>query len=302
MAHELWREGRPLVVMIDELDRCRPSYAVELLEVAKHLFSVDQIVFVLAVNRSELAHSVKALYGDGFDAEGYLGRFFDVDFRLPEPDRESFINSLITSTNIEGYFDNLDQRVEREPAQSLLQSFLGRSNLSLRQVAQAMHHLGLVLASLRSNERSFAITMVVALILRTLIPDWYYRFRRGETSDHDLVETVFGHPGLRNLRSTNARVPFSTGALFEAAIIVSATEIPNSARGRHVRHWSPDSSKLWDRYHKLVSEAGEDEAVTSEERNYAEEVIRDIDVLRSNGIGFLLSAERIELLSPALLR
>ena len=53
-------ENRPLMVMIDELDRCRPSYAVELLEVAKHLFSVDRIVFVLAVNCDQLAHSVKA--------------------------------------------------------------------------------------------------------------------------------------------------------------------------------------------------------------------------------------------------
>ena len=83
------KENRPLIVVIDELDRCRPSYAVELLEVAKHLFAVDHIVFVLAVNRSELAHSIRALYGSGFDAEGYLRRFFDVDFRLPAPDRDS---------------------------------------------------------------------------------------------------------------------------------------------------------------------------------------------------------------------
>ncbi len=41
------RDGRPLVVVIDELDRCRPSYAIELLEVAKHLFTVDHIVFAL---------------------------------------------------------------------------------------------------------------------------------------------------------------------------------------------------------------------------------------------------------------
>ena len=75
------------MVMINELDRCRPSYAVELLEVAKHLFSADRIVFVLAVNCDQLAHSVTALYGNDFDAEGYLRRFFDVDFQLPEPDR-----------------------------------------------------------------------------------------------------------------------------------------------------------------------------------------------------------------------
>lgn len=73
-------ENRPLILVIDELDRCRPSYAVELLEVAKHLFAVDNIVFVIAVNRSELAHSIKALYGNEFDAQGYLRRFVDVDF------------------------------------------------------------------------------------------------------------------------------------------------------------------------------------------------------------------------------
>ena len=57
----------PLVVVIDELDRCRPSYAVELLETAKHLFTVDRVVFVLALNRVELAHSVRAVYGGGFE-------------------------------------------------------------------------------------------------------------------------------------------------------------------------------------------------------------------------------------------
>ena len=66
MAGSVSQSGKdfPLVLMIDELDRCRPSYAVELLEVAKHLFSVDGIVFVLAVNRRELAHSIQALYGN----------------------------------------------------------------------------------------------------------------------------------------------------------------------------------------------------------------------------------------------
>ena len=91
--------NRPLIVTVDELDRCRPSYAVELLEVAKHLFSVDHIVFVLAINCDQLVHSVKALYGNDFDAEGYLRRFFDVDFRLPNPDRTKFIRSAQAPRN-----------------------------------------------------------------------------------------------------------------------------------------------------------------------------------------------------------
>ena len=57
----------PSSSMIDELDRCRPSYAVELLETRQASVSLwTHIVFVLAVNRSELAHAIRALYGIGF--------------------------------------------------------------------------------------------------------------------------------------------------------------------------------------------------------------------------------------------
>ena len=58
------------MIVIDELDRCRPSYAVEILEMAKHLFSVDRVVFVLSINRDQLAHSVKVLYGSDFGRTG----------------------------------------------------------------------------------------------------------------------------------------------------------------------------------------------------------------------------------------
>ena len=105
MADDLsGQTGRPLIVMIDELDRCRPSYAVELLEVAKHLFSVNNIVFVLAVNRAELIHSIRAVYGGGFDGDGYLRRFFDVDIRLPEPKRVAFIDMLLDTIRFRDYF------------------------------------------------------------------------------------------------------------------------------------------------------------------------------------------------------
>ena len=92
LANTLWDTSghNPTVVLIDELDRCRPTYAIELLETAKHIFGVDHVVFVLAVNRDELAHSVRVPYGEKFDAEGYLRRFFDIDFRLPTPDPRVF--------------------------------------------------------------------------------------------------------------------------------------------------------------------------------------------------------------------
>jgi len=77
---------KPLFIFIDELDRCRPLYAIELLERIKHLFGVPGIVFVIATDTEQLKHSVNAIYGSGFDSNTYLRRFFDQSYTLPPPD------------------------------------------------------------------------------------------------------------------------------------------------------------------------------------------------------------------------
>ena len=190
-------EGRPLIVMIDELDRCRPSYAVQLLEVAKHLFTVDHIVFVLAVNRSELAHSVKALYGGDFDADGYLRRFFDADFRLPHPERGKFIDQLISSTGIRDYLHQM--QLETVVTKELPRVFFRAPDLSLRTIAQAIHRLRLVLASLPRGRHPLADAVVVALIVRTIDADLYDRFfLRGELTDAQVADRIFNRGSRRH--------------------------------------------------------------------------------------------------------
>ena len=73
-----------LVIFIDELDRCRPSFAIEMLERIKHYFDDDRIIFVASVNREQLVHSISKYYGSNFDATGYLDKFFDRNVYLPE--------------------------------------------------------------------------------------------------------------------------------------------------------------------------------------------------------------------------
>lgn len=73
----------PLFVIIDELDRCRPTYAIRLLEGVKHLFGAPNICFIFSTNTNQLGESVKAVYGSGFDGYQYLRRFFSFHFRLP---------------------------------------------------------------------------------------------------------------------------------------------------------------------------------------------------------------------------
>lgn len=84
----------PIFFFVDELDRCRPDYAIALLEGIKHLFGVPGIYFVVATNLNQLSESTKAIYGPGFDGQRYLKRFFDLEYTLPEPSHEAFARSL----------------------------------------------------------------------------------------------------------------------------------------------------------------------------------------------------------------
>ena len=86
--------GNRLVIFIDELDRCRPSYAVQLLERIKHYLEDDRITFVFSVNLGELQHTVKRYYGDEFDACRYLDRFFDLRIELPPADTTLFYSRI----------------------------------------------------------------------------------------------------------------------------------------------------------------------------------------------------------------
>lgn len=79
-----------LLILVDELDRCKPTYAVQLLERIKHYLSNDRVTFVFAINDEQLQHTIKAFYGEGFNAHQYLDRFFDYRLILPQIDNLRF--------------------------------------------------------------------------------------------------------------------------------------------------------------------------------------------------------------------
>lgn len=93
--------GERLLIIIDELDRCNPEFAVKLLERIKHYFNNDKVTFVFSVNLSELQHTIKQHYGADFNAIRYMDRFFDLTINLPEPDitRYMLLQSLSQDSN-----------------------------------------------------------------------------------------------------------------------------------------------------------------------------------------------------------
>ncbi len=94
-------KGDRFVVFIDELDRCKPTFAINLLERIKHYFDNEKIIFVFSTNIIELQHTVKKYYGNNFDAENYLDKFFNYRFQLPSVNTEQYIDFIgeIMTTN-----------------------------------------------------------------------------------------------------------------------------------------------------------------------------------------------------------
>lgn len=90
------REG-PLVIIIDELDRCRPDYAVKTLEVIKHFFNIPNIIFILAMDRLQIESAISVLYGKKIEdnSSEYLRKFIDYDLYLPKSDNANFVELLI---------------------------------------------------------------------------------------------------------------------------------------------------------------------------------------------------------------
>ncbi|MDE6478152.1 MAG: KAP family NTPase [Alphaproteobacteria bacterium] len=126
---------KPVVVIIDELDRCRPDYAVKTLEVLKHFFEIPGLVFVLAIDEEQLKSSVETLFGTkNFD--GYKRKFINNSFLLPPPDKVSFTNFLYEKSGLSAIVQQIEEhnkdlifKIRRDGYQDYInRSFFGADN------------------------------------------------------------------------------------------------------------------------------------------------------------------------------
>ncbi|MCU7205500.1 KAP family NTPase [Turicibacter sp. TA25] len=81
---------KKIIIFVDELDRCRPTYTIELLEVIKHIFDVEGFIFILSIDKEQLSHTISNRYGYKSDSVAYLRRIFDIEFRLPHPNLQNY--------------------------------------------------------------------------------------------------------------------------------------------------------------------------------------------------------------------
>jgi KAP-like P-loop domain-containing protein len=163
------KNGKPLLFFVDELDRCRPTYAVALLERMKHIFDVEGIVFVLAIDKGQIGHSLKAVYGSGLEVDGYLRRFIDLEYRIPDPPREKYAGYLFKQFDIASLVaKSIPARFVRQVDGTIgMFGWLADTyNLSLRAQEQCIALLGVILMVTSPGENLDPVPLIALLTIK----------------------------------------------------------------------------------------------------------------------------------------
>ncbi len=187
-----------LVVFIDELDRCNPSFAVKLLERVKHYFENEKITFVFTTNMEQLQHTIKNYFGSEFDAHRYLERFFDLIIPIPQMNVQRFYDGLRYDTDVAIY----------KIANAIVQMY----KMQMREVSRYFETINVVAKNIShaGNARSqiafcYFFLIPIALGLQKTNISLYDEFISGKGSQifveilskadiREFVENFFGYP------------------------------------------------------------------------------------------------------------
>ena len=219
-AEQLRAAGKKetLVFFVDELDRCRPTFAIEMLERIKHLFDVPNIVFVLSVDKSQLEASTAAVYGEKINAPEYLRRFIDIEYALPLPRGKKFTEALFVRFNLDEIFAKRTHEQLRYDRQTFIDFFslmADATHLSLRARERCLTRLVVVMEQTPENDFLFPPLVALLIVLRTAKPDLFAALKIGTASAAD----VMGY--LKTLPGGGEVVADRSGVILEIGLVLA---------------------------------------------------------------------------------
>lgn len=180
------KQGFPLLIIVDELDRCRPDFALSLIEQIKHLFSARDVSFILLANTDQLQNYAKALYGAEVDASNYLRKFFTLTVSLPcnrsssnQNDYWKYSRRLAKHYEIKSQFDL-----------GLLTALFRHYGVALREMENCFSIIALYYAQLSQGRLTCPLTIPLLAVLRLRNPDIFGRLSQKQMTYEDLIQAT----------------------------------------------------------------------------------------------------------------
>jgi len=176
-----------LVIFLDDLDRCSPDFAMKVLDDLRFYFKgIDNLIFVITYDKEQIESFIKSKFGKDIDHNGYLQKYFDIDYFLPSLnlDKTNFIEQ--TANKYIEYFNIYDKHLIAEI--NILIRLITKEkkllkNIALRSIQQAIYRLifGLKKFFYKNQiiSRETKNTLILLLFLRLIDWELYTEFYKG---------------------------------------------------------------------------------------------------------------------------
>lgn len=175
-----------IVLIVDELDRCIPEYAVKVLERLHHLIeNQSNIIMVLAIDKSQLTASVKQLFGFE-NPEKYLEKFVNFEIKLDN----GSVSELITDKYAD-YIALFDKDLFQfdDPIEECLQAIF--KDIDIRTQEQLVRKASIVHKLLYTGKRDYSF-MCMELLTSVMVCIHKYRgLFNGISFDGSSFDKVF---------------------------------------------------------------------------------------------------------------
>ena len=192
----------PLVIVVDELDRCRPDFALALIERVKHLFTADNVSFLLLVNMKQLENYVKTVYGAEVDARSYLQKFITLSVTLPsnrqDPRDNDYVKYCLRLA--EHYGIGAGGR-----SHDILPALFQDYEFTLREMERCFSILSIYYSQLPRNRLTDGCIIAFLAVVRIRFPDVFEKLAVNQLSyqsfvSETMVEKIERSDHARSLR------------------------------------------------------------------------------------------------------
>ncbi|WP_181257692.1 KAP family P-loop NTPase fold protein [Vibrio splendidus] len=224
----------PLLIIVDELDRCRPTYAVETIEKIKHLFSAKNVVFVIAVNKRQLHESIRSVYGK-IDAESYLKKFIQIETSLPRRHGYKQTNDFLQYANY--LFEELGfpswLQSEADDINKIMACYAEYFGISLREMERAYTYLIVYYASVTERTANFTPVITFLAIVRLKYPEKFKALKNGKYS-YQQFEDEFKISGISKEYYSNVYPDYFVTCF--KFFLYTGVEYHNNKQGTDLEH------------------------------------------------------------------
>ncbi|MQY42632.1 hypothetical protein GG681_08245 [Epibacterium sp. SM1969] len=240
------KKQAPIFILIDELDRCRPSYAIELLERVKHIFSLDNFVYVLGTDTSQLSKAIKGVYGAEFDGERYLKRFIDRSYHFQPADTNRLVEFCFARNGLD---EEMFTCLPDFTAEEFLAKCLGETETKARDIKRIIERIGTFCAAWQVKDAKINIVRLFPLVYQR-----HFSLSESALNDYLLNKCHF------------KAIKYSSGRQYESAQtslqyrgicrMIDQHSSPgsnNSSSNTSVDHWIHSANTQWEKHYSVLN-------------------------------------------------